>query len=230
MRTPNDVREVREDCVRDDSGLTMVEMLVSLLLLSIVVIVAFNVITFASVTTADQSITTAALQRAEGASNDINYDLNAAVNVTSGGSQFTQADANDATFYASLKDANGPVQVVLSVTQVSGQYVLNLVETPANNGSLAAGTFTYGGAADHGPKKPIVNLPVTYGGSTPVLLTYYDINGNVLAPPGTTTANLNQIASVTVSITVPANKKLGNPTTVSTRIYFGHAGYVIGVT
>jgi len=221
-----------------DDGFTLVEMTVAVLLLSVVVIVAANVITFASVTSADQSLSTKALEGTEVSSTAIQDALDAAVTIPSDASQFSVADRDSATFTASVGNPLGPVQVVVAVAAVgsTGTWELNVTETPpeangANTvGSATAGEFVYTAGAP-GTTYPVVGQSVVYSATPAVpLFTYYDANGNVVAPPGSAAAGLDSIASVAVSLTIPSSRNLGITTTISNRVYLGHAGFVVGVS
>lgn len=221
--------KVRDRGARDrsDSGMTLMELAVSLLLVSIIIMVVSNVVAFVNTSATAQGVTVGALQRAQTATDAVQWALQAAVTVPPTGSPFVTADANDATFSASLDNPNGPDQVVIAVTGGSGQpYLLTVSETSPNAGSSPNFIYTDGVV-----KQPVANLPIEYS-VTPTLpiFTYYDSSGNTLAPPGSNAAGLAAIASVGVTITVPAPGRAAVPTTISDRIYLDHAGYIAGVS
>ncbi len=169
-------------------------------LLSVVVAAAFSVVAVMQ----RGAMTTTQRFTAEGEAqviaSRITKDLRAAVAASSTGAAFVSADVNDVTFYANLADPNGPTKLHAYLT-LSGSNVYQFHEdaTPPDTGG-SPGNYVYSSPAS-------TRIDGQYLDTTQPIFSYFDRDGNPIATPITTLANLRSIDVVGINLRVRVNPK-----------------------
>ena len=179
-----------------ESGYTLIETMVAMMLLSVVLAAAFGVV---SRMQRGVMITTnrfTAEGEAQTIADRITKDLRAAVTTSATGAAFASADVNDVTFYANLADPTGPTKLHAYLTQQAGTnvYLFHEDATPPDAGG-STGNYSYSGA-------PSTRIDGKYLDTSQPMFSYFDANNAALTTPITTTAGLKSIDSVGINLRV----------------------------
>lgn len=186
---------------RDESGYSLIETMVAMMLLSVVIAAAFGVVSVmqrGAVTTTNRFT---AEGEAQTIADRISKDIRAAVATSVTGAAFASADVNDVTFYASLADPLGPTKLHAYVTQLgtTNVYLFHEDSTAPNAGG-SPGNYTY-------PAGATTRIDGKYLDTTQPIFSYFDSDGTAIATPITTTANLRSINSVGINVRVRVTPK-----------------------
>jgi prepilin-type N-terminal cleavage/methylation domain-containing protein len=170
MRGLTERRRARESSNRD-AGVTLIEITVVLLVLSILMMLVY---TFLTEMQKDQ-VTVSSRDFASGEAQSISDELSRQIHAAAIPSGFTSAivlaEANELEFYSSLGNANGPTEIEIYATpSCSGCTTYNLMET----------------VTQPGPPTTTGGSPV-YTGSTATVSTAVIGSGLVLPTPSTST-------------------------------------------
>lgn len=213
-----------------DEGYTLVETLITCLVMSIVLIAAFPVLpVFFRESNIVQNTYQSVDQLVLASEVSTRY-IHEAVSPSSTANPIQSANANSTTFYANTGDANGPEQVVTQVTTTGSArtFQVNLYKATAGTcpGISSGTTCTYTGSTQ---SYLLINNLTNGTGGSPVF-TYTLQGGEVCAgpPPGSPTTTLKAAASAgatTLSVnTLTAAIGLGDT------IYVGSGGAAQTVT
>jgi len=198
------VSRVQSRLYGEDAGFTLAELLVTMMLLGL-----FTSITLATVLQTSRAVTQEStrldsLGIATVAMNDLTKTIRAAAEIQVAGTAnlpaFAAVGPESMTLYANL----GPVPSKIAYT-IDGSRELIKQRTEADPSSRPYWTFPTTATTTTVARK----IP---SATTPPLFTYYDGDGNVVAPTGSTDpAVLLTIESVSISLTVQANGIAGVP-------------------
>ena len=178
------------------SGATLIETMIAMMLLSIVIAAAFQVVSSMQRGAMMTTNRFTAEGEAQTIADRISKDIRSAVAVSATGAAFASADVNDVTFYASLADPLGPTKLHAYLTQLPGTnvYLFHEDSTPPNAGG-SPGNYTYTGATS-------TRIDGKYLDTSQPIFSYYDADGNLIPTPINTTANLRSINSVGINVRV----------------------------
>ena len=212
----------------DERGITLIELLMAMGLLSLVLAAAAGALASYQRTAASSDIRLENLAEAQTIMDVVSRDIRTATRPAQQPSEspFLLAAPNEVKFYANLELATGPKQVRLYVNTTTGQVIEEAVE-PAG-----ASPYTYTGT----PKVRIVGRHFANG--TEPLLTYLDKDGNALgsATWTSTSASLTaserlSIDSVRINLSIRKSNNLAvDPTTVRTTVRLPNVDYSPVVT
>ena len=179
-----------------ESGFTLIETMVAMMLLSVVMAAAFGVVSVmqrGAMTTTNRFT---AEGEAQTIADRITKDIRSAVTASATGAAFVSADVNNVTFYASLADPKGPTKLHAYLTILGGTnvYLFHEDSTPPDSGG-SPGNYTYSGAAS-------TRIDGKYLDTSQPIFSYFDADGNAITTPITTTANLRSIDTVGINIRV----------------------------
>jgi prepilin-type N-terminal cleavage/methylation domain-containing protein len=179
-----------------ESGYTLIESMIALMLLSVVIAAAFGVV---SSMQRESTFTTnrfTAEGEAQTIADRITKDLRSAVTTSATGAAFASADVYDTTFYANLADPTGPTKLhaYLTIQPGTNVYLFHEDATPPDPGG-STGNYTY-----------LVNPAATridgqYIDTSQPIFSYYDTSGNAIPTP-VATASLKSIDSVGINLRV----------------------------
>jgi prepilin-type N-terminal cleavage/methylation domain-containing protein len=201
----------------EERGLTLVELLMAMGLLSLVLAAAAGALASYQRTAASSDIRLQNLAEAQTIMDVVSRDIRTATRPAQqpNASPFLLAAANEVRFYANLELATGPKLVRLYVNTSTGQVIEEAVE-PAG-----ASPYTYTGT----PKVRIVGRHFANAASQP-LLTYLDEDGTVLGPAPLTADQRLQIDSVRIDLSIRKSNNLSvKPTTVRTTVRLPNVDY-----
>lgn len=189
-------RALKRRRCNNESGYTLIETMIAMTLMSVVIAAAFSVVSVmqkAAVTTTNRFT---AEGEAQTIADRITKDIRSAVTASATGAAFASADVNDVTFYANLADPNGPTRLHAYLTLQSGTnvYLFHEDSTPAAAGG-SPGNYVYTAA-------PSTRIDGKYLDTSQPIFSYFDSDGNPIATPITTTANLRSIDSVGINVRV----------------------------
>jgi type II secretory pathway pseudopilin PulG len=188
------MRRLRGRAAGHDEGVTLIELLVSMFLVSLMGIAIAITVSVMSRNSIAQTQKTRAIQQAAVTTDRVSRLVRAATAINVPSVMFTYADGTHLTFYADVGDPNGPE---LADLQVVG---------PATDGTMQQ-TITRADAVSSDPNKDYTysstsvvtkdgtEIDTSHGG----VFTYYDSSGNVLPSPLSST-NLAQIARVRLTL------------------------------
>jgi prepilin-type N-terminal cleavage/methylation domain-containing protein len=202
--------------LRRDSGTTLMEVLVSIVVVGILasaVTVTVTELTHDTMLTKQRDYAT---EQAQVTLDRASRLLRAATIGANANSMFLYAGDDHATFYSDLAQPNGPALVDLDVTGSPADATLVQTVTPADAGS----DYTYNtGPAATG--RDGTDIMTTAG---PVF-TYYDASGNLLSTPMTTVAQLVAIARVKITVVDQDPGLPSQPVTDSTMVELRNVEY-----
>ncbi len=214
-----------------EDGYTLVETLITLLVVSIVMIAAFPVLPVFFRESNIVQNTYGSVDQLVLASEVSTRYIHEAVAPSSVANPVLTANANSTTFYANTGQANGPEQVVMQVATAGTSRTFKVNLYPATAGTcpginaLGAGC-TYTGSTQ---SFLLINFLTNGTGGNPVF-TYILQSGEVCGgpPPGSPTATLN--AAATVNATTLHVASLSNPVAVGDTIFVGNGPSAQSVT
>jgi prepilin-type N-terminal cleavage/methylation domain-containing protein len=199
------VRLLRRRSLRSDDGVSLIEMLVTMVVFSILgVAMTLTVTSMARQSTHTNQLITAT-QQAQTTVDHMSRELRAAdpQSTSTPATAFTYASATHLTLVSSLGASTGPSLVDLNIVNGNLQESITLAD--------AGSSYTWTGT----PTVKILATGVT--GSTS-LFTYYDSSGNVLAAPMTTATATSAIDHITITLVVQESD-LTSPVTLSSTVY-----------
>ena len=181
---------------RPETGYTLIETMIAMMLLSVVMAAAFSVVAVmqrGAMTTTNRFT---AEGEAQTISDRISKDIRSAVTASATGAAFASADVNDVTFFANLADPNGPTKLHAYLTLLGGTnvYLFHEDATAPNTGG-SPGNYTY-------PATSSTRIDGKYLDTSQPIFSYFDSDGNPIATPITTTANLRSIDEVGINVRV----------------------------
>jgi prepilin-type N-terminal cleavage/methylation domain-containing protein len=179
-----------------ESGFTLIETMVAMMLLSVVMAAAFGVIAVmqrGAMTTTNRFT---AEGEAQTIADRITKDIRSAVTASATGAAFLSADVNDVTFYANLADPNGPTKLHAYLTILGGTnvYLFHEDSTPPDSGG-SPGNYTYSSAAS-------TRIDGKYLDTSQPVFSYFDADGNAITTPITTPSSLRSIDTVGINVRV----------------------------
>jgi type II secretory pathway pseudopilin PulG len=183
-------RQARRGEHRGEEGMTLVETMITCVILAIAMAATVPVVTiFYQESTAIQR-TYSAVDQVLLASEDLNQYIRDAVEPAPAASgvptpPFAVATANAATFYANTGSATGPQKVVAQITTSNGVSTFVVMGTPADPNSCPM-TGSSGTACTylHSPAHYIAKITNLANGATPVF-TYTLVGGATTTTPST---------------------------------------------
>jgi prepilin-type N-terminal cleavage/methylation domain-containing protein len=189
-------RALRRRREQNESGYTLIETMIAMMLLSVVVAAAFSVV---AVMQRGAMVTTnrfTAEGEAQTISDRISKDIRSAVTASATGAAFASANVNDVTFYANLADPNGPTRLHAYLTLLGGTnvYLFHEDSTPPAAGG-SPGNYTY-------TATPSTRIDGKYLDTSQPIFSYFDSDGNTIATPITTVPALRSIDSVGINVRV----------------------------
>jgi len=202
--------------VRDDSGMTVLEVIIATAILSIVVAFVMTGFSAFQSSEATDNIKLQNLDEARLLMDTVSKDLRTAAYVQSGSPAFTTADVTHVVFTANLLTTTDPnqVEIYIDTTNPNTPYLVETIRTP-DPGSCST-SCTYTGAAGSSTTTRFVGKYVTNNSTNP-LFTYYDSNGAKLIPPVGQTAlsssQLIQINSIKINLSVRKGTSRAIPAT-----------------
>ena len=181
---------------RSESGYTLIESMIALMLLSIVIAAAFGVVSSMQRASMFTTNRFTAEGEAQTIADRITKDLRSAVTTSAVGAAFASADVNDVTFYANLADPKGPTRLHAYLTLLAGTnvYLFHEDATPPVAGG-SPGNYTY-------TATPSTRIDGKYLDTSQPIFSYFDADGNPIPTPITTTAALRSIDSVGINVRV----------------------------
>jgi prepilin-type N-terminal cleavage/methylation domain-containing protein len=181
---------------RPESGYTLIETMIAMMLLSVVIAAAFGVVAVMQRGAVATTNRFTAEGEAQTISDRISKDLRSAVTASAVGAAFASADVNDVTFYANLADPNGPTRLHAYLTLLGGTnvYLFHEDSTPPVAGG-SPGNYTY-------TATPATRIDGKYLDTSQPIFSYFDADGNPITTPISTTASLRSIDSVGINIRV----------------------------
>lgn len=200
---------------QEESGLTLVEMAVVLIILSVVLTMTLRGLTAVSSTASGADRRLQNLDEARIVMNNLSKDLRTAVALTPGTPAFLVASANETTFYANLNPVRGPVKVHLYID--TGKRLVREIMQPDN--SSVAPNFTYTGAST----TRILGTYVVNSTSSPIF-TFYDATGTVLTTPLSDSARLS-VRSIDIVVIIQKPGGKAPASTLVTRVRLPNAYY-----
>ena len=199
----------------EERGLTLVELLMAMGLLSLVLAAAGAALASYQRTAASSDIRLENLAEAQTIMDVVSRDIRTATRPGAGESPFVAADDDEVRFYANLETVTGPKLVRLYVNSVTGQVIEEAIEP------TGAPPYSYAGT----PKVRIVGRHFANAATQP-LLTYLDENGDVLGPAPLTADQRLQIDSVRIDLSIRKSNNLAvAPTTVRTTVRLPNVEY-----
>jgi prepilin-type N-terminal cleavage/methylation domain-containing protein len=208
------VRALRA-AVRDERGLTLVELMMASALLSLVLAASAAALASYQRTAASSDIRLENLTEAQAIMDVVSRDVRTATRPSAGQSPFLMASANEVRFYANLRTTTGPKLVRLYVESSTGRVIEEAIE-PAG-----APPYTYNST-------PVVRVVGRHfaNSSTQPLLTYIDDEGNVLSGSPLTAAQRLQIDAVRIDLSIRKSTNLAvRATTVRTTVRLPNVEY-----
>ena len=213
----------------EERGITLVELLMAMGLLSLVLAAAGAALASYQRTAASSDIRLENLAEAQTIMDVVSRDIRTATRPAERPNEppFLLAAPNEVRFYANLELTTGPKQVRLYVNTSTGQVIEEAIE-PAG-----ASPYTYTGT----PKVRIVGRHFANATDQP-LLTYLDKDGNQI-PTGTWTSASTpltaierlQVDSVRINLSIRKSNNLAvAPTTVRTTVRLPNVDYSPVVT
>jgi prepilin-type N-terminal cleavage/methylation domain-containing protein len=213
----------------EERGMTLVELLMAMGLLSLVLAAAAAALASYQRTAASSDIRLENLAEAQTIMDVVSRDIRTATRPAQqpNESPFLLAAPSEVRFYANLELATGPKQVRLYVNAGTGQVIEEAID-PAG-----ASPYTYSGT----PKVRIVGRHFANDASQP-LLTYLDEDGNTLGqtPWTSTSAPLTDderllVDSVRIDLSIRKSNNLAvDPTMVRTTVRLPNVNYSPVVT
>jgi Tfp pilus assembly protein PilW len=191
-----------------DAGLTLVELLTTMIIVSLItgiMVTAISVTTRTSQASTSRQIETT---QAQTVIDRVTHYLRAAYLFGSPSTAFTYAGDTEATFASDTGDANGPVLVDVKLT---GTTLTESVTKADPNSS-----YTWTGT----PTVRTDSYDVT---SNPVFV-YYDSSGNRLSTPMTTASQTSKIAAVRINLT-ETEAGVSDPISLSDYVLLRNAEY-----
>jgi prepilin-type N-terminal cleavage/methylation domain-containing protein len=205
---------------RGEHGFTLIEMLTVVFLLGIIIAVSMGELAGAQGTTRNNAYRVDQTQQAKAAIETMSKELRTAVlpsqilGSCSGCSQaaFLSANWNSVQFYANVDNPSntvGPSQVSYTLQGSASPYALVEVIRPPDAHAATDYNYQYtctnGVGSCHVYTRTIASSVVA--SATNPLFAYYDYSGNLLTVPITGAANLANVDSVSLSLTVQANPR-----------------------
>jgi type II secretory pathway pseudopilin PulG len=211
---------------RERSGVTVVEMSVSLAVLGIVLAtVTQGFISMSNGSTA-ADLRLQNLDQARVLMNTVSKDVRTAVIIQAGTSPFVAANGTDVVFYANLNTTTAPnkVEIKIDTTMPSNPVLVETVTKP----DPGSNPPTYNTQA---PKRRLVGQFVANTSANPVF-TYFDASGTPIAaaPPGRALTSAEMLQVSAIGITLAIRKSVNTylpPTTLVNRVSLPNIYYTV---
>jgi type II secretory pathway pseudopilin PulG len=208
---------------RSESGTTLVEMTISMLILGIVLASAFQAFTSYQRVISATDIRLQNLDEGRVLMDVTSKDLRTAAMLTAGSSPFLLADIDHVIYYANLNSTGGPkkVEIYIDRTNPTAPVLIEKVTNPDPGSSPP----TYNGQP---PAVRYVGRYVANASSSPVF-TFYDAAGVALpVPMSGSNANLLAIRSVGINLAIRQSNGANVPaTTLINRVSLPNVYYNI---
>jgi prepilin-type N-terminal cleavage/methylation domain-containing protein len=192
--------------VRDDAGMTVLEVIIATAILGIVVAFVMTGFSAFQSSEATDDLKLQNLDEARLLMDTVSKDIRTAAYVQAGSPAFTTADATHVIFTANLLTTTNPnqVEIYIDTTDPNTPYLVEKIRTPDPNSCLTL--CTYNGVAGSTTTTRFVGKYVTNNAGNP-LFTYYDSNGAKIVPPVgqtalTCPAQCLQINSIKINLSV----------------------------
>lgn len=203
----------------DDSGTSLAELSVTMLLLSVIMAVSYQSVASLSEAVAGTDRRVENLGEARHLMKVTSRDLRTATRLQAGTSAFVTADAKDVVFYANLNNpTSGPRRVRIYVDTQT-----RLIEevTPPDASSVAPNyTYLVGPVTTRLVGKYVANAP-----SQPIF-TYYDVNGTELTSVPLNAADLLAVRQVKIALSIRRSTVLNvGLTTLENRVRLPNLDY-----
>ena len=194
---------------RDERGVTLIEAMVTVFVLSIVSVGFFSSFQSAERTSDGINQRLQHLGEAQKLMRAATKDIRTATSIQDGQSPFLIAKEREMTFYANLGTAAGftaPVKVTLSVNTADPE-APTLIETTQEANNPTATPLVYG-------TKPIMTRFIgtyLFNNAAEPIFTYKDVNGTVLVATGTGLSATDKMAVRSIAIKMKVKKSRGRP-------------------
>jgi Tfp pilus assembly protein PilW len=196
------LRRRRDRIDRDERGVSLVELMATVLLLGIVMSVIFTSIASTQTNIKGMSNRLENLEEARVLMGVLTKDIRTAVRLGAGTSPFVLADKNEAIFYGNLSTTSAPKRVHIFINSSS----VLIEETRDHDPGTTAPNYTYTSGAI-ATKVRLVGQYLANDATRP-MFTYLDANGNALGPTPLSAAQRLSIKSVRITLDVKKSSAL----------------------